>query len=337
MPTTDENAETRRRSRRGDSRVLRVRTLIRRRSPPSSSALIAIAIRSGGGAQSLLLWPLEKPRPDRSILVAGCGTSQAARHALMEPDARVTAIDVSETSLRHTRDLQQKHDIRNLQPPPACDRADRRAWRDVRPDRLHRRASPSERPGRRSSRAARCPRARWRDAHHGLCALRARRHLHDAGLLPAARDRRPGRRPARSWADGSSAARRPSDRRRRETGEGFCTAQRARRRVAEPAGSRLFRAADLRLARAMRPQVRALVRAGGLSSAVRGDRGRAAWRSPCRASPARATCGGGASARDDGPAQLRRLPRRSRTRSPADHIRRRRLARVSFRSGFPGR
>ena len=66
-------------------------------------------------AQNLLLWPLEKPRADRTILVAGCGTSQAARHALMEPDARVIAIDVSETSLRHTRDLQRKHDIRNLQ------------------------------------------------------------------------------------------------------------------------------------------------------------------------------------------------------------------------------
>jgi SAM-dependent methyltransferase len=66
-------------------------------------------------AQNLLLWPLEKSLPDRSILVAGCGTSQAARHALMEPRARVTAIDLSETSLRHTRDLQQKHDIRNLQ------------------------------------------------------------------------------------------------------------------------------------------------------------------------------------------------------------------------------
>jgi len=66
-------------------------------------------------AQSLLLWPLQKPRPDRSILVAGCGTSQAARHALMEPEARVTAVDVSETSLRHTRDLQHKHDIQNLQ------------------------------------------------------------------------------------------------------------------------------------------------------------------------------------------------------------------------------
>jgi SAM-dependent methyltransferase len=33
----------------------------------------------------------------------------------MEPEARVTAIDVSETSLRHTRDLQHKHDIQNLQ------------------------------------------------------------------------------------------------------------------------------------------------------------------------------------------------------------------------------
>ncbi len=65
-------------------------------------------------AQSLLLWPLEKPRVDRTILVAGCGTSQAARYALTEPDARVTAIDISETSLRHTRDLHHKHGLRNL-------------------------------------------------------------------------------------------------------------------------------------------------------------------------------------------------------------------------------
>ena len=65
-------------------------------------------------AQSLLLWPLEKARTDRKILIAGCGTSQAARHALMEPAARVTAIDISETSLRHTGDLQQKHGLRNL-------------------------------------------------------------------------------------------------------------------------------------------------------------------------------------------------------------------------------
>jgi SAM-dependent methyltransferase len=65
-------------------------------------------------ALSLLLWPTEKQRPDREILVAGCGTSQAAIHALREPDARVTAIDISETSLRHTRGLQQKYGLRNL-------------------------------------------------------------------------------------------------------------------------------------------------------------------------------------------------------------------------------
>jgi SAM-dependent methyltransferase len=64
--------------------------------------------------QSLLMWPLKKPRADRKILVAGCGTSQAARYAVSEPDASVTAIDISETSLRHTRDLQEKHGLGNL-------------------------------------------------------------------------------------------------------------------------------------------------------------------------------------------------------------------------------
>jgi len=65
-------------------------------------------------ALSLLLWPAEKQRPGRAILIAGCGTSQAATYALREPDARVTAIDISAISLRHTRDLQQKYGLRNL-------------------------------------------------------------------------------------------------------------------------------------------------------------------------------------------------------------------------------
>jgi 2-polyprenyl-3-methyl-5-hydroxy-6-metoxy-1,4-benzoquinol methylase len=66
-------------------------------------------------AQLLLLWPAEKPRADRKILVAGCGTSQAARYALREPDAHVTAIDIGEISLRHTRDLRCKYGLRNLE------------------------------------------------------------------------------------------------------------------------------------------------------------------------------------------------------------------------------
>jgi SAM-dependent methyltransferase len=65
-------------------------------------------------AQSLLLWPRQPPRPNRRILIAGCGTSQAAAYAMREPDAHVTGIDVSEASLRHTRDLQRKYGLRNL-------------------------------------------------------------------------------------------------------------------------------------------------------------------------------------------------------------------------------
>ena len=66
-------------------------------------------------AQFHLMWPTEQPRGDQEILVAGCGTSQAARYALQEPAARITAIDVSETSLRHTRDLQRKYALDNLE------------------------------------------------------------------------------------------------------------------------------------------------------------------------------------------------------------------------------
>ena len=61
------------------------------------------------------IWPNERQRTDQNILVAGCGTSQAARYALREPDARVTAIDISETSLRHTRELKQRYELKNLE------------------------------------------------------------------------------------------------------------------------------------------------------------------------------------------------------------------------------
>jgi SAM-dependent methyltransferase len=65
-------------------------------------------------ALSFLLWPTQAQRTRREVLVAGCGTSQAAAHAMREPDARVTGIDISEASLRHTRDLQRKYNLRNL-------------------------------------------------------------------------------------------------------------------------------------------------------------------------------------------------------------------------------
>ena len=61
-----------------------------------------------------LIWPTEQPRAGQEILIAGCGTSQAARYALREPDARVTAIDISKASLTHTLQLQDKYKLDNL-------------------------------------------------------------------------------------------------------------------------------------------------------------------------------------------------------------------------------
>jgi SAM-dependent methyltransferase len=61
-----------------------------------------------------LIWPTERPRAGQEILIAGCGTSQAARYALREPDARITAIDISKTSLTHTLQLQEKYKLDNL-------------------------------------------------------------------------------------------------------------------------------------------------------------------------------------------------------------------------------
>jgi len=62
-----------------------------------------------------LFWPAGRYREDRSILVAGCGTSQAAKHAMRWPEAQVTGIDFSATSVRCTEELKRKYGLHNLQ------------------------------------------------------------------------------------------------------------------------------------------------------------------------------------------------------------------------------
>ncbi len=62
-----------------------------------------------------LFWPGRPYREDHTILIAGCGTSQAAKHALRWPRARVTGIDFSATSVGKTEELKQKHALDNLQ------------------------------------------------------------------------------------------------------------------------------------------------------------------------------------------------------------------------------
>ena len=66
-------------------------------------------------ADSHLFWPAEPFRDDRSILVAGCGTTQAAHYALRWPRARVIGIDVSAKSIAFTQELIRKHALANLE------------------------------------------------------------------------------------------------------------------------------------------------------------------------------------------------------------------------------
>lgn len=61
-----------------------------------------------------VLWPEREPRAEMDILVAGCGTNQAAIFAYNNPAANVVAIDVSKPSLGHHRYLKDRYGMKNL-------------------------------------------------------------------------------------------------------------------------------------------------------------------------------------------------------------------------------
>ncbi|TVS88511.1 class I SAM-dependent methyltransferase [Mycobacterium helveticum] len=63
-----------------------------------------------------ILWPDRQYKPDLDILIAGCGTNQAAVFAYNNPAARVVAIDISQPSLDHQQYLKDKHGLWNLEP-----------------------------------------------------------------------------------------------------------------------------------------------------------------------------------------------------------------------------
>ena len=66
-------------------------------------------------AEHHLLWPHKEYRADLDVLVAGCGTWQAAKYALCHPAAHVRAIDISPSSIAYTRAVSEKFDIKNLE------------------------------------------------------------------------------------------------------------------------------------------------------------------------------------------------------------------------------
>ncbi|HET9874451.1 MAG TPA: class I SAM-dependent methyltransferase [Mycobacterium sp.] len=62
-----------------------------------------------------MLWPDREYKPDLDILIAGCGTNQAAVFAYTNPDARVVAVDISQPSLDHQQYLKDRHGLWNLE------------------------------------------------------------------------------------------------------------------------------------------------------------------------------------------------------------------------------
>ncbi len=62
-----------------------------------------------------VLWPDRPYVPDLDILIAGCGTYQAAVYAFMNRAAKVVAIDVSRSALDHHQYLKDKHGLDNLE------------------------------------------------------------------------------------------------------------------------------------------------------------------------------------------------------------------------------
>ena len=62
-----------------------------------------------------ILWPDRPLQPDLDILIAGCGTNQAAQIAYTNRAAKVVAVDVSQASLDHEKFLKDKYALKNLE------------------------------------------------------------------------------------------------------------------------------------------------------------------------------------------------------------------------------
>jgi SAM-dependent methyltransferase len=61
------------------------------------------------------LWPRRIEPDELTILIAGCGTNQAACYAVTNPNCKVVGLDLSEASLGHEAYLKHKHGLDNLE------------------------------------------------------------------------------------------------------------------------------------------------------------------------------------------------------------------------------
>ena len=288
---------------RGGPRLLRDGCRIRRRSPAWMSIATCTANPDRRRALFHLLWPAEPLRGDQEILVAGCGTSQAARYALREPDARITAIDISETSLRYTRDLQRKYDLENLDlhqlPIEDVQELGRTFDQIVCTGVLHHLPDPDL--GLRALRDVLRPQGAMHlmvYAPYGRAGIyMMQEYCRLLGISSSDKDLRDL---------GATLEALPADHpiaQRDAGGEGLQASRRAGRCAAPSARSRLYRSAAVCLARALRHVVRALGRAGSVPGPMRDDGEDSARRTSRLASGAAAARRRRVVPRNDGQAQ----------------------------------
>ncbi|HEY9305000.1 MAG TPA: methyltransferase [Mycobacterium sp.] len=89
------------------------------RYPPPIADLQAYSVRNWEWFDPMyshrVLWPDRDYQPDLDILIAGCGTNQAAVFAFTNRGAKVVAVDISQPSLDHQQYLKDKHGLVNLE------------------------------------------------------------------------------------------------------------------------------------------------------------------------------------------------------------------------------
>ena len=228
---------------------------------------------------------------------------------------------------RHQRDESRAHERARAQAQPdesrrhaAANRAGARPRPHLRPDYLHRRPAPSRRSRRWSSSAAIGAEARGGHAPDGLCALRAYRRVHAAGVLPPSRHRHFSERHRAARRRAKVTAASPPALRTCGPVEGFRAGGRAGGHAAEPARPRVLGAATVRVHRGRRPRIQALVPAGPVPAAVRGHGSVATQRQADCPRSTRAVRRGRTVARFDGSTQSNRRAEGDPARLACDPI-----------------
>ena len=131
-----------------------------------------------------ILWPDREYRPDMDILIAGCGTNQAACFAYNNPQASVVAVDISEFLPRASALFKGEEPAGQPRASSAADRGTGHAEPRFRPHRLHRRPASHGRPAGGDEGARRTGPSGRRNRHHAIREVWPLRGRGVAGGVP---------------------------------------------------------------------------------------------------------------------------------------------------------